>query len=61
MIWTLPEGVKATHGDEIVIAHIGKPAALVSEEASGTEAASESEVPAIEQKNDAAEEAPAAE
>jgi len=57
----LPEGVKATHGDEIVIAHIGKPAALVSEEASGTEAVAESEVPAIEQKDDAAEEAPAAE
>lgn len=29
----LPKGVKATHGKEVVIAHIGKPAALVSEEA----------------------------
>lgn len=53
---TLPEGVKATHDADVVIAHIGKPAALVSEEASGTEDAAE--VPATSQK---AEEAPAAE
>ncbi len=29
----LPEGVKATHATEVVVAHIGKPAAAVSEEA----------------------------
>ncbi len=34
----LPAGVKATHADDVVVAHIGKPASLVSEEASGTEA-----------------------
>lgn len=57
----LPEGVKATHGDDIVIAHIGKPAALVSEESSGTDEGAEGEVPATEQKDEAAEETPAAE
>ncbi len=29
----LPKGVKATHAAEVVVAHIGKPAALVAEEA----------------------------
>ncbi len=29
----LPAGVKATHAAEVVVAHIGKPAALVAEEA----------------------------
>ena len=47
-----PKGVKATHGSEIVIAHIGKPASLVSEQASGAEAVAEDEVPATEQKDD---------
>lgn len=32
----LPAGVKATHAAEVVVAHIGKPAALVSEEATAT-------------------------
>ena len=51
----LPAGVKATHGEEVVVAHIGKPASLVSEEASGaTEAA---EVPATAQKDEEAKEA----
>lgn len=54
-----PKGVRATHGAEVVIAHIGKPASLVSEEASGT-AASSAEVPATGQKDNAAGEAPAA-
>ncbi len=35
----IPEGVKPTHEDSIVIAHIGKPAAMVSEESSGTDEA----------------------
>jgi large subunit ribosomal protein L25 len=30
---TLPDGVRATHGDDVVIAHLGKPAAAISEEA----------------------------
>lgn len=34
-----PAGVKATHADEVVVAHIGKPAALVSEQAAGSDAA----------------------
>lgn len=55
----LPEGVRATHGDEIVVAHIGKPAAMVSEEAEGTGMEAD-EVPAIEQKDDAAPEEEAA-
>jgi len=29
----LPKGVRATHADDVVIAHLGKPAAAVSEEA----------------------------
>ncbi|WP_411828021.1 50S ribosomal protein L25 [Luteolibacter sp. AS25] len=44
-----PEGVTPTHGPETVVAHIGKPAALVSEEASGEEAQAASEVPATAQ------------
>lgn len=32
----LPAGVKATHAHDVVVAHIGKPAALVSEQASAT-------------------------
>lgn len=51
----MPAGVKPTHGSEVVIAHIGKPAALVSEEASGVEAAPE-EVPATSQKAEKTEE-----
>ena len=47
-----PEGVTPTHGAEIVVAHIGKPAALVSEEASGTEEGAEGEVPATAQKEE---------
>ncbi|MBC7979456.1 MAG: 50S ribosomal protein L25 [Armatimonadetes bacterium] len=34
---TLPARVKATHAADVVVAHIGKPAATVSEEASATE------------------------
>lgn len=52
----LPSGVTPTHSDEVVIAHIGKPAALVSEEAAGTEEVDESEVPATGQKDDGASE-----
>ncbi len=33
---TLPAGVKATHAADVVVAHVGKPAALVSEEATAT-------------------------
>lgn len=54
---TFPEGVTPTHGGDVVVAHIGKPAALVSEEASGTEEGAEGEVPATAQKE---EEEPAA-
>lgn len=57
----IPEGVKPTHDSSIVIAHIGKPAALVSEEASGTDEAEEGEVPAIAQKEESGAEATAAE
>jgi large subunit ribosomal protein L25 len=39
----LPAGVKATHADDVVVAHIGKPAALVSEEATETAEAPEAE------------------
>jgi|AntRauTorckE6833_2_1112554.scaffolds.fasta_scaffold14662_2 large subunit ribosomal protein L25 len=49
---TLPEGVVPTHGDDTVIAHIGKPAALVSEESTETEDGEEGEVPATSQKGD---------
>jgi large subunit ribosomal protein L25 len=35
----LPAGVKATHAAEVVVAHIGKPAALVAEEAAAAPAA----------------------
>jgi large subunit ribosomal protein L25 len=33
---TLPAGVKPTHAADVVVAHIGKPAALVSEQATAT-------------------------
>ncbi|MGJ8643926.1 MAG: 50S ribosomal protein L25 [Luteolibacter sp.] len=49
---TFPEGVTPTHGGEVVVAHIGKPAALVSEEASGTDEGAEGEVPATAQKEE---------
>jgi large subunit ribosomal protein L25 len=32
----LPEGVKATHGAQVVVAHVGKAAAAVSEDATAT-------------------------
>ncbi len=35
----LPSGVKATHAAEVVVAHIGKPGAAISEEAAATPAA----------------------
>lgn len=35
---TLPAGVRATHAAEVVVAHIGKPAAAISEAAAGTPA-----------------------
>lgn len=41
----LPAGAKATHAGDVVVAHVGKPAALVSEESTGT-----AEVPATAQK-----------
>ena len=58
---TLPEGVTPTHGEDTVIAHIGKPAALVSEEASGAEEEASAEVPATSQKDgeESSEEKPA--
>ncbi len=34
----LPKGVKATHAADVVVAHIGKPAALVSEQAAAAPA-----------------------
>lgn len=34
----LPAGVRATHASDVVVAHIGKPAAAVSEEAAATPA-----------------------
>ncbi|MFK7851216.1 MAG: 50S ribosomal protein L25 [Akkermansiaceae bacterium] len=46
----LPEGVTSTQGDDVVVAHIGKPAALVSEESAGGEDQDAAEVPATEQK-----------
>jgi large subunit ribosomal protein L25 len=36
---TYPEGVKPTHAADVVVAHIGKPAGAVSEEATATPAA----------------------
>jgi len=48
---TLPEGVTPTHSGDVVVAHVGKPASLVSEQASGGEV-QESEVPATEHKDD---------
>lgn len=51
---TFPEGVTPTHGGEVVVAHIGKPAALVSEEASGTDEGAAAEVPATAQKEETA-------
>ncbi len=47
----IPKGVTLTQGEEIVIAHIGKPAALVSEESTDVEEGAEGEVPATEQKD----------
>ena len=35
---TFPAGVRATHAAEVVVAHLGKPAAAVSEAAAGTPA-----------------------
>ncbi len=35
---TFPAGVKATHAADVVVAHLGKPAAAVSEEAAATPA-----------------------
>lgn len=35
---TYPQGVRATHAADVVVAHIGKPAAAVSEAAAGTPA-----------------------
>ena len=35
---TFPSGVRATHAAEVVVAHLGKPAAAVSEAAAGTPA-----------------------
>jgi large subunit ribosomal protein L25 len=35
---TYPKGVRATHAADVVVAHIGKPAAAVSEEATATPA-----------------------
>jgi large subunit ribosomal protein L25 len=35
---TLPAGVRATHAAEVVVAHVGKPAAAISEAAAGTPA-----------------------
>jgi len=48
----LPEGVIATQGEDTVIAHIGKPAALVSEESAAGEADDSAEVPATSQKGE---------
>lgn len=47
----LPDGVKATHADDVVVAHIGTPAALVSEQASAT-----TEAPAAAETAEAVEE-----
>ncbi len=35
---TLPSGVRATHAAEVVVAHVGKPAAAISEAAAGSPA-----------------------
>jgi large subunit ribosomal protein L25 len=53
---TFPKGVTPTHPGETVVAHIGTPAALVSEGAAET-GDTAAEVPAIEQKDDAPAEA----
>jgi large subunit ribosomal protein L25 len=42
----LPAGVKATHAAEVVVAHIGKPAAMVSEEAAAAPVAAAPAAPA---------------
>lgn len=42
----LPAGVKATHAADVVVAHIGKPAALVAEEATAAPAAAAAAAPA---------------
>ncbi|MFN4873624.1 MAG: 50S ribosomal protein L25 [Akkermansiaceae bacterium] len=42
----LPAGVKATHAAEVVVAHIGKPAALVAEEAAVVAPAAPAAAPA---------------
>lgn len=39
-----PSGVKATHADDVVVAHIGTPAALVSEQASAATSDAPAEV-----------------
>jgi len=49
---TFPEGVTPTHPPETVVAHIGTPAALVSEGAAESEEADASEVPATQQKDE---------
>ena len=53
----LPSGVTPTHPPETVVAHIGTPAALVSEQSSGGEEGEAGEVPATEQKEEAPAEA----
>jgi large subunit ribosomal protein L25 len=42
----LPAGVKATHAAEVVVAHIGKPAALIAEEAAAAPAPAAKAAPA---------------
>lgn len=42
----LPAGVKATHAADVVVAHIGKPAALVAEEAAVAAPAPAAKAPA---------------
>jgi large subunit ribosomal protein L25 len=42
----LPVGVKATHAAEVVVAHIGKPAALIAEEAAAAPAPAAKAAPA---------------
>lgn len=42
----LPAGVKPTHAAEVVVAHIGKPAALVAEEAAAAPAPAAKDAPA---------------
>ena len=42
----LPAGVKATHAAEVVVAHIGKPAAMIAEEAAAAPAPAAKAAPA---------------